>query len=282
MKKRSLFAAVAMLIVSAIVLTSATYAWFAVSEEASVDIISARVSNNKGAILLLPTTNAKSGAVPLNELDADNYKAFNTVYDPVSLYLPASGESRAVSFYKADFDGRLFTPGTVVDCSGAETVTSKADYINFGFQVQYKNVSASTSAVTLKPTLAPAPDGGQTCDFGYALVRVKIDSAEDYTDYYYRYDGADTFAPVTDLPTAGVTDTTEDSIVNTGDSSGYTLGAEVTTFATSGNTIQLWAANTAAGTHTADVEVYLWAEGNDVDCHGAVSASTIGISFEVK
>ena len=50
MKKRSLVAAIAMLMVSAIVLTSSTYAWFATSSAAAVDKFSATVTNNSGSL----------------------------------------------------------------------------------------------------------------------------------------------------------------------------------------------------------------------------------------
>lgn len=60
MKKRSLFAAVAMLIVSAIVLTSATYAWFATGGSTSINTITGKVAEASAGIRLrtIPTTGA--------------------------------------------------------------------------------------------------------------------------------------------------------------------------------------------------------------------------------
>ena len=61
MKKRSLFAAVAMLIVSAIVLTSATYAWFSTTEANSIQSFGSTTSSGAaGLFLSTDTVNWKS------------------------------------------------------------------------------------------------------------------------------------------------------------------------------------------------------------------------------
>jgi len=61
MKKRSLFAAVAMLIVSAIVLTSATYAWFSTTEANKIQSFGATTSSGAaGLFLSTDTVNWKS------------------------------------------------------------------------------------------------------------------------------------------------------------------------------------------------------------------------------
>ncbi len=56
MKKRSLFAAVAMLLVSAVVLTSATYAWFAAGSKADIDQIKAKVTAGDGTLQIATIT----------------------------------------------------------------------------------------------------------------------------------------------------------------------------------------------------------------------------------
>ena len=69
MKKRSLFAAVAMLIVSALVLTSATYAWFATGGPAQIKGLNGNVAQVSAGVFL--KTRA-SGATWVNELTKDD------------------------------------------------------------------------------------------------------------------------------------------------------------------------------------------------------------------
>jgi hypothetical protein len=62
MKKRSLFAAVAMLIVSAILLTSATYAWFATGGPATISTITGKVAEAGAGITLRTQPTSGTGA----------------------------------------------------------------------------------------------------------------------------------------------------------------------------------------------------------------------------
>lgn len=62
MKKRSLFAAVAMLIVSAILLTSATYAWFATGGPATISTITGKVAEAGAGITLRTVPTSGAGA----------------------------------------------------------------------------------------------------------------------------------------------------------------------------------------------------------------------------
>ena len=73
MKKRSLVAAIAMLIVSAIVLTSSTYAWFASNSAANVETISANVANNDGSLQIMATEAAVTGST-VSSAAAENTK----------------------------------------------------------------------------------------------------------------------------------------------------------------------------------------------------------------
>ena len=94
MKKRSLVAALAMLMVSAIVLTSSTYAWFAASAEANVSAFSATVSNNSGNLTVKATgAEAVDNAAAKPVITADDYKAaaLCKTLSPVSLYIGTDG-----------------------------------------------------------------------------------------------------------------------------------------------------------------------------------------------
>lgn len=77
MKKSALLSSVAMLIVSAIVLTSATYAWFSASDKVDVKEISATVESSTG--LLISIDNGTSWKT---SVDVSSYKP--TSFSPVS------------------------------------------------------------------------------------------------------------------------------------------------------------------------------------------------------
>ncbi|MBQ2812726.1 MAG: hypothetical protein IJE63_05680, partial [Clostridia bacterium] len=72
MKKRSLVAALAMLMVSAIVLTSSTYAWFATGKTAKVSNVSATVGNSDGNILVSADGENFNTSISFDDFVADS------------------------------------------------------------------------------------------------------------------------------------------------------------------------------------------------------------------
>ena len=85
MKKRSLFAAVAMLIVSAVVLTSATYAWFASGTEVTVSTVSADVSNSDGSIKISADGSNWKTTLANADLQAVASNILPAAFTPVSI-----------------------------------------------------------------------------------------------------------------------------------------------------------------------------------------------------
>ena len=276
MKKRSLVAALAMLVVSAIVLTSSTYAWFAVSDSAEVTTISAQVTNASGALTLKAKYNAKEGAVEKTVLmDSD----FNLVTNlsPVSMYLNNQGVASA---YFLNYEGSTFLPGGVATGKYGET---NALYQHYSFDVNFVNGSADAAeTITMKPNFNSANN------YCYGLVIVSQDGVSSKeTRYLFTPDGA-TYAPVT-----GLSGNVEDSnqaencsyVIDSGDknyanaamptdmASNYTIGANDTA-------VDIM---TVAGGEQGKVtvEVIIWAEGQDPQCvTGAVTgAASFGFEF---
>lgn len=95
MRKSALLSSVAMLIVSAIVLTSATYAWFSASNRVEVKEISATVESSSGLLISID-----QGASWKTSVDVTSYKANS--FSPVSSASGANG-SWVTGAFKDDF-----------------------------------------------------------------------------------------------------------------------------------------------------------------------------------
>lgn len=284
MKKRSLVAAIAMLVVSAIVLTSSTYAWFSASNSASVGNITASVSNANGTITLAAIGTNAVNTAPTVSLARTNWTIPQNV-KPVSMSLGGSTPSLATpNFNKVSFDGVTFSSfagaagGTAaVDTNGNST----DDYIMYQFTVNHKN--ASTNAATVSCDITYGGNGSYT----YGLVVVDSATASEDTAELF---GNDSYYPLLGL-TSNVTENTgtPNSIVDTADTyvGGSTTVTAVDLAATAVSASQTtktltWnsPAGTAASGTTWTVTVYIWAEGQDADCTGTAPADSGSFEFD--
>jgi len=244
MKKRSLFAAVAMLIVSAIVLTSATYAWFASSAKATMETISATIQNSNGGIYL-STDNEHWKS----ELTTSDFSGLPSQLTPVSgLVNKTTGE---ISFVGGNLAGQAFT----------SSAASSSAYIHY--QVYVLAQVAGTLSVPTSISF-----GNQ--NFGRAfLVAHKGD--DKIGTVLFLGGAADTYRPVivedqtaTDSNADGIIDTTEKAAI-LGDptpAAATPAGQEVlTNYSMSANDVIV-------------IDVWQWAEGQHAKCTGNVDLST--------
>ena len=240
MKKRSLVSAIAMLVVSAIVLTSATFAWFAASNSAAVSSVEATVTNSEGAIYLSASNLA---------LDADGWKSTLTSEDIAN----AQDGAIATAFSPVSISTSADTivAGSISEGKLTTTDSISGKYTHFTVYVK----SASAGTVTITPTFS------RGADFCYAMI--KADSTKVTTGA----GSADSYAP----------------IVKTGEwtvGSSAILKADVATEGDLGDTVSaVAAANSAVTLAVTDnsvtpFDVYVWAEGQDSNCTGAVNVTT--------
>ena len=279
MKKRSLFAAVAMLIVSALVLTSATYAWFAQSDSAEVDEIKASVEGVAGSLLIAATDDFGNAANTnlKTKLTSSDWTNLSDTLQPVSFRFGTAASptpNSAPDIYKVAYDGANFTGDTV----------ASTDYVRYAFKVQY-----SASDVTTKKVVMTTDISSITSSFGYVLVRVKPYNASTYTNYIFSATDGDGYTPVQSINgvvkdnhsgsgTAGIVDGTSTDTILSG--TGQVLGAPVVGDNSDTAGIDLIAAGQAANTNLeANVQVYIWAEGNDTNCTGSASSADVGVAF---
>ena len=209
MKKRSLVAALAMLMVSAIVLTSSTYAWFATSTKAQVKGINATIVNAEGSIKISNTTG--EDAVWSTTLDVAAFKPTGLADDPNA----ANSIVSALNPVSFDVTNGAFVAGgiaqSLVKTTNAEgdTVESNAlvyspsnetagNYMKMNIYV--KSETAQTVKVTLNGTL------------GYDFIFAALEVGGERTVYSTQ---GDAYLPVKNSSQKVIDVAPEDSIVTT-------------------------------------------------------------------
>jgi len=264
MKKRSLFAAVAMLIVSAVVLTSATYAWFASGSKADISNISASITNNDGTLQIASTNSGAANANWGYHLDLTDFPAQTNLTS--STLIPVSFDVNAGTIV----DGQILqdtTDNTKYNFSTTGTAQTSG-YIHLTFWVR----ASKACTVTVTPNLS-----SQSRFIYCAATSTGATNSPDIQ-------GGTNAAGYTAITQTGGTRTCEDAnkdyIVNAAeDTNSNLLGNSV---ALSQNHMQLtFSAAEATALTAKQVEVYLWAEGNDPGCTGDVQTASATLSIDL-
>lgn len=268
MKKRSLVAALAMLMVSAIVLTSSTYAWFATGTTAKVSGISATVSNSSGNITI--SANGTDYATTLDF--ATDFQGVTGNLTPAN-FQPVSFNPEALTFVagsiaQGEDSGNVATFGKLVFNPALATGDSDK-YIQLKVYVK----SSVDCSVTVAADMA-----GSVYQFIYAAI---YDDAEGTADYKVYNTASRTYTPVVSA-TAGI-DVDTDNIMTSKDkltdgASEYNaLGNAVNSVDGAGEneTVTL---NLKANTPQT-ITLYVWAEGNDSLCVGNIASQACAVAL---
>ena len=310
-KKRAFVSAIAMLIVSAIVLTSSTFAWFSMSKEASVQSMDLTVSSPEG-IQISANASTWTASLTVDEIfdndDAktsryDAYAGNNNLYPadliPVSsAFAGADSATGYANFYKTTLDDNAKATITSVtqskdsqDAAGliafdlffkvaeaqtvkfgestfTDTTEGSGNSINTALRVAFSplgNVAIGTDAATA--TALNTFVSGQTVSYEVDSVNrsddasvIGIQSGALETKYMQSLTGNGTTA-VNGVVNAG-TDIKGTAVKDTDDASAkvFELKAGIT-----------------------KVRVYIWVEGQDVDCLNSVAgaALTANLKFTI-
>ncbi len=308
MKKRSLFAAVAMLIVSAIVMTSATYAWFAVGGNATISAMTGNVAKSKSGVMLQTLASNAEWKNQLTYVDlasdtsnnkfATNHKdSGGNFVAPGTTGEVVTGEYVPVSMSNPNDSNALKAAYTISDHAYSETTVAGqtiADWYDcYTFRVakvteDTKNVDArvkvdGSAAQAARVAIYTSTDGGTTWTTTPIFV-----SGEAETTWKPIITALDTDA------TTGIKDKANGSgqynyIVDEQDTNyvAGTLGSSATTC----NDGSSWYTFTLTNPHAMGynesgvtntlVKVYVWIEGNDDDCYPN-SLNVPGKSFNVE
>jgi len=257
-KKRAILSAVAMLVVSAIALSSATYAWFAASDNVAVDQLSTKVTASAGAILVSADNNQTD--------DWDTKLTISDIAGVASNVLPAglvagTSELKPVSISFADNTKKYGTLAqdetdnkikfNSVDESIAGGTNTTGRYINYKVWLKY-DATSGTKTVTVDPTFT------SIIPYTYA--------ATVYSSTPIVYGSSTTgYKPVITNVVAKE-DVNGNGIMDAGEIAPALLGTLIETDNTDTFTIVL----TAGVPQSFDV--YIWAEGQDPACTGGAAA----------
>ena len=268
-KKRALLSAVAMLIVSAITLSSATFAWFTVGDTASVSAITASVksassievsANNVDWNATLTQANLTYDAVTNNTVQPDN--SF-----PLTLTAISTPATPAMPFYI----GTLANTKAFTVTAAANAGEIAASLVKFTFWIR----AAADTNVTYAAT---GFTGITALVSTYAAMQIGTTDANaaSATPLVYVGTTGNTYKPITGIG-AG-TDSNSNGIMDSGE--GFTnLGADIST----GKFLTAPILALQAGV-ARQVIVYMWLEGQDAECKvatgGATGDATLAFAFE--
>lgn len=250
MKKRSLVAAIAMLVVSAIVLTSATFAWFTMGKTVSVEQFSASVSEADG--LLISAYQNKDFNTSVS-LDAIREAADSQLKAPAATAVisPVSSNGVTTSGVKSFVEGYINESSQLVTATATD-----GSYYQLPVYIKYSGTEDATIKLTGTTVTAGTGSKGTSA---YKAVRIATDKA----DYIFapNSDSGETFSCVTTTGT-GVSATSITNVATAADSNNLSF--------------------TLAAGSTTKILVYVWLEGTDSLCTDDAAAGgdfVVDLSF---
>ena len=297
-KKRAFISAIAMLIVSAIVLTSATYAWFSMAKRVEVESMELNVTSPEG-IQISANTSAFTTKLTVDEIKgvaSSRFTAYtgnmNNVPDTVK---PSSSLFRTNGYLPAFYDGSINDAGRMDIYKRADVGSG---FVAFDLFVKVKTATtvkfgSSTVKCEGNPEL---PTAMRIALINCGTVAEKADAAASQSvlpgvnsakKVIYEVDAANHTAAAAALGASGimttrtitaagtnlVTDSTYKNIV----SNATYVGPTEATIATSASQARV---DVDAG--ITRVRVYMWMEGNDVDCANDVAGATLNFNLVLE
>ncbi|MEI6578529.1 MAG: hypothetical protein WCN92_03600 [Eubacteriales bacterium] len=269
-KKRALLSAIAMLLVSAITLSSATFAWFTVGDTASISAITASVksasaievsADNVDWNATLTQANLTYNAVTNNTVKPDN--SFPTFLNAIST--PATA---AMPF----FIGTLANTKLFTVTAPATTGEIGASLVKFTFWIR----AAADTNVTYAAT---GFTGITALVSTYCAMQIGTTDANAATIAPLVYVGTtgNTYKAITGTGTG--TDANSNGIMDTGE--GFTNLAASTVSTQKFLTAPVIALTAGVAR---EIIVYMWLEGQDAECKvatgGATGDATLALAFE--
>ena len=300
-KKRAFISAIAMLIVSAIVLTSATYAWFSMAKRVEVESMELNVTSPEGIQISANTTAFTTKLTVDNIKGTDETaggKRFNAYEGHINniptTVIPSSSRfaARALPDW---FTGSINDKGTM-DISAVSNEVGSG-FVAFDLFVKLKSpttVKFGSSTITCEgnselPTAMRMAlvNCGTVAEKAEAAAIQATRPAQASASVVYEVDASNHTSAATLLGASGVMttrpifqagsgirpDSTYSNIVSGGY---YDTGLQVTLATTASN------AKVDLNAGISRVRVYMWMEGNDVDCANDVAGSTINFNLVLE
>ncbi len=272
-----------MLIVSAVVLTSATYAWFASGSKADIDTIGASISNSDGTLLIsVDSTNWGTNLVYTDWFPSGSLLTGNKV--------PSTND--ATSGYPVLTPVSFDAPnGTFVGGSLSQiTDSSSANYKDFQFtaasatsgwiDLKYYVKSTAACNITLTPTFS------SDINFIYGAITATVDSTT--TTNVVGKSTATGYVPVVATSGTAMDTNTANGIVDAAEDTGNTLlkqGASNTVVPLTGSAKNLtftYSQAMADAETAVECHIIIWAEGQDASCTGKVTSQNAEMTVALE
>ena len=295
-KKRAFTSAIAMLIVSAIVLTSATYAWFSMAKKVEVESMELNVTSPEGIQISANTSafTTKLTADDITGASSTRFKAYEGHINNIPETIKPSSTILENSGSKINwFDGSINDSGMMQISKINNEVGS--GLTAFDLFVKVKNAQTVKFGSTTV-TCADNPEvvtAMRVALISYGTVEEKADASAIQNGQIvgrttYELDASNHTSTVNEALAAGKTipefkgiryagsvrpDSNFSNIV-TNTSNVYSVVGTVAKTAS--------AATIKVGAGITHLRVYMWMEGNDVDCANDVAGSTINFNLVLE
>lgn len=299
-KKRAFISAIAMLIVSAIVLTSATYAWFSMAKRVEVESMELNVTSPEG-IQISANTSAFTTKLTVDNIKGTDEtaggKRFNAytgnINNVPTTVKPSSSIFATYNALPEWFDGSI-NDQKKMDISATNEVGG--GFVAFDLFIKVKSattVKFGSSSVSCEgnaelPTamrIALINCGTVQENAEASAIQSVLPTNTDSRKVVYEVDATNHTAEAVSHGASGVMSTR--GILGTGTNINCDLtfpniitektGGIRATVATTASAAKI---NVAAG--ITRMRVYMWMEGNDVDCANDVAGSTINFNLVLE
>ena len=266
-RTRKLIPAIAMLLISAVMMTTASFAWF--SMNTSVTAGGMNVEATTAMNLVISNNGSNGWASQTNAADTTK-KTLN----PSSTAIPATPSTADLSFFTVPSAGVNPDSGAMKDGAVVTAATSGTDYVKYSFYVKIDGVAGSVqkNLYVEEISVANTPSSAISSALRVAVTAQNADGTDAATSTIYQY----IFAPVTGYSATYkglvATRTAEETSKNV-------LSADNVTISTAGT-------NTTLGRVTADssvkIDVYVWYEGQDASCTTSNSVNVEELAISIK
>ena len=298
-KKRALISAIAMLIVSAIALTSSTFAWFSMSKKAQIEQMDLTVSSPEGILI---SANAKAWTSTLTPAqifpDGTTTDRMNA-YDGNKNFLPTDLKPVSCSFRNLSGNLPRFCTtalndqgyGSVVELNQSTLTADAAGFVAFdlfvklaedktvyfdesvftdtsgqgtltALRVAFQNIG--TFAINADPATVTAATGRGTTKM------LEVDALHRSDDAIAAGQADNTKLTTKYLSNSASGYVNKDSVFNLGDDTSATLvtgdqGKDAKSLSLNAGITKL--------------RIYIWIEGQDVDCRNSIGGATLTAAF---
>lgn len=288
--RTAMFSTIAMLIVGVMSLTGVTYAWFTQGTTATVDNVMLSVESASGGLQVSKTGDAWGSSVNLGidetllavstvgNLESNEMQFFRGTVDPAD-YSKITSEATTVGYVKTYIYLKNDTGSEVtVNLDG----TNPAVVENFGKEAHFASrlgivvVDRSSTSFALAND-GFAEEGGVKTEtlFNVTEKHIYEPFAKNHTDRASAVYGVDKEATAAE-PYFGISGASTEAFVWNNDAAQTGKTGEVAGLTTDASTIEI----TVADGEYVKVAVYLWLEGQDLDCENSVSSDKF--QFTIK